>query len=114
MQHSTHQHILQICAQLEVSALPISVGLVKAKSTSTLPLPAIIKSINAYKGGERAPEPINSNMLKEPNSVTEISAVPTDLDSLVKMVLQQQENISQLQEQVIQLQKALQNVSKTN
>jgi hypothetical protein len=113
MKHSTHQHILQICAQLEASALPISVGLVKAKSTSTLPLPAIIKSINAYKGGERASEPAK-HTLKEQRSATDISTVPTDLDSLVKMVLQQQENITELQEQVIQLQKALQNASKTN
>jgi len=107
MKHSTHQHILQICAQLDASSLPISVGLVKARATSSLPLPAVIKSINAYKGGERAPEMIQTNESNDVNNQTKTPATPNDLASLIQMVLSQQESITELQEQVIQLKAAL-------
>lgn len=107
MKHSTHQHILQICAQLDASSLPISVGLVKAKATSSLPLPAVIKSINAYKGGERAPEMIQTNESNDVKNQTKTPAAPKDLTSLIQMVLSQQESITELQEQVTQLKAAL-------
>ena len=107
MKHSTHQHILQICAQLDASSLPISVGLVKARATSSLPLPAVIKSINAYKGGERAPEMIQTNESNDVKNQTKTPATPKDLTSLIQMVLSQQESITELQEQVTQLKAAL-------
>lgn len=107
MKHSTHQHILQICAQLDASSLPISVGLIKAKATSSLPLPAVIKSINAYKGGERAPEMIQTNESNDVKNQTKTPATPKDLASLIQMVLSQQESITELQEQVTQLKAAL-------
>jgi hypothetical protein len=107
MKHSIHQHILQICAQLDASSLPISVGLVKARATSSLPLPAVIKSINAYKGGERAPEMIQTNESNDVKNQTKTPATPKDLTSLIQMVLSQQESITELQEQVTQLKAAL-------
>jgi hypothetical protein len=107
MKHSTHQQILHICAQLEANSLPISVGLVKAKATSTLPLPAVIKSINAYKGGERAPDSNQPETRNVNTKEAQATATPNDLASLIQMVLQQQDSIDALQKQVAQLQTSL-------
>ena len=106
MTNSTHHLILQICAQLDANSLPVSVGLVKAKSHTSLPLPILIKSINAYKSGERAPESTISDA-----PITEAkenaSLAPRDLEGVIKLVQTQQHSIEQLQAQVSHLQALL-------
>lgn len=103
MTNSTHHLILQICAQLDANSLPVSVGLVKAKSHTSLPLPILIKSINAYKSGERAPESTTSDAPITENA----SLAPRDLEGVIKLVQTQQHSIEQLQAQVAHLQALL-------
>ncbi|MBT4883487.1 MAG: hypothetical protein HON44_05885 [Glaciecola sp.] len=50
---------------------------------------------------------IQTNESNDVNNQTKTPATPNDLASLIQMVLSQQESITELQEQVIQLKAAL-------